>query len=438
MLRIKKKTFILLISYLAAAVLCLGGYAAAQTVVGGNYGSTARDGYRHAFDETQTAVADLDQALRKGAYASGAAMSSAVCTEIYGDCLAAQMTMSVLPFSTQELEQTSAFVNRTGDYACYLGRNSARNGGLTDEERGELSKLSAAASQLSAGLTKLRGDIEAGSVVMDDPENVIRARTEAYKNAATLSAALLKGESAFPEQDELSYDGQYSYQRAEDYTGDILTQSQAREKAAAFLGLDAGRLTAQTVSGGRRLGYYFSVALPEGDGSITVDGRTGLVRTFAYSRALPQGGTTEQAAAEAAEQFIEKNGFGGVTLIKCQKAAGMISCAFAPVSGGAKCYTDMIKISVAADNCGVCSFDAGDYIENHRDRQAPAGMVSESAARQALPGTLTVKESGLAVIASPGGSDVYCREFKCVGTDGGAVTVFVNALTGAQQEIELG
>ena len=110
MLKIKKKTFILVLSYLVAAVLALGGYALAQTTVGGAYGETSRDGYRHALDEAAAAVADLDGLLGKCAYATGSEMTETLCARVYGDCLAAQMTLSALPFSSRQAASSTSAV----------------------------------------------------------------------------------------------------------------------------------------------------------------------------------------------------------------------------------------------------------------------------------------------------------------------------------------
>lgn len=436
MMRIKKKTFVLLISYLSAAVLSLGGFALAESTVGGNYGVTARNGYRHAFDETSSAVADLSDALRKGAYATGPAMAEAVSSEAYGDCLAAQMTMAVLPFSTQELEQTAAFVNRVGDYACYLGRTAAEKGGFDDAERAELSKLAQTSSLLSSQLLQLQADIAAGEVLMDDPENTLRTGTQAYKNSATLSAALLKNESAFPEQDELQYDGKYSY-KSFGPEGDIITQGEARKAAAEFLGVDESRLKTGSVSSAEKVCYYFTLPVTDGEAAVLVDAGSGMVRSYTSSRVVVPGKVSVKEACAAAEKFIEDRGYGDVALTEADETGGCVACRFAPLAGDAKCYPDLIKISIATDNGGVQSFDASDYADNHKQRSVPENIVTESAARAAIPGSLKIESSGKAFIMSPGGRDVFCREFGCVGKNGDKVTVFVNALTGKQQEIEI-
>lgn len=436
MLKIKKKTFILLISYLSVAVLVLSGYAVAQNSVGGNYGNTARDGYLHAFDEVTTAIEDLDGTLKKTAYATGDEMTQTLCARAYGDCLAAEMTLSALPFSTQEMEQTAGFLGRVGDYAYYLCRTAPTNGGFSEDERQSLSKLSETASQLASQINKIQSDVAAENVIMDDPENTVRQKSDEYKNSTTLSSVFLQNEGAFPEQEELQYDGKYSYKVAKE-AGENCTQGEALKTAAAFLGLSEDRFTPGAVSSGDRLSYYFSVSVPDGEGTITVDGERGLVRSFTDSRIIPEGDVSTQAAAAAAEKFIEKHGFGNVVLTKAEKTDGVVRCEFVPTAAGAKYYPDLIKISIATDNGGVCAFDASDYIENHKNRTAPAGLRTDDACRKALLPNLTVKNSSLAVIQSAGGNDIFCREYKCENGNGEAVTIFVSALTGRQQDIVL-
>ena len=81
---IKKKTFILIITYLSAAAIAFGAYSAVLSVGSAGYRNTARYGYEHAFGEVVTAAEKLSDALHRGAYATGAEMSASVCADVYG------------------------------------------------------------------------------------------------------------------------------------------------------------------------------------------------------------------------------------------------------------------------------------------------------------------------------------------------------------------
>ena len=53
---IRKKTFILIITYLAAAIVALGAYTAVHFGMEGSYRRTAEYGYAHAFEEVVGSV----------------------------------------------------------------------------------------------------------------------------------------------------------------------------------------------------------------------------------------------------------------------------------------------------------------------------------------------------------------------------------------------
>ena len=162
---IRKKTFILIITYLAAAVVALGAYTAVHFGMEGSYRRTAEYGYAHAFEEVVGSVSALSDSLHRASYASGAELSGQLCADIYGSCLAAEMTMAVLPFSTQELEQTAAFIGIAGDYARGSLRTSAQSG-FDDAARRNFASLYKTVAELAQELSELRNEINDGDVLL--------------------------------------------------------------------------------------------------------------------------------------------------------------------------------------------------------------------------------------------------------------------------------
>ena len=65
---IRKKTFILIITYLAAAVVALGAYTAVHFDMEGSYRRTAEYGYAHAFEEVVGSVSALSDSLHRASY----------------------------------------------------------------------------------------------------------------------------------------------------------------------------------------------------------------------------------------------------------------------------------------------------------------------------------------------------------------------------------
>ena len=90
------------------------------------------------FAELTTAVAEMDAALQKSAYATSESLLAQLCTELFGRAMSAQMAIGELPYGNVELAQTASFVAKVGDYAAALSRSNASGGGTTEEEKESL------------------------------------------------------------------------------------------------------------------------------------------------------------------------------------------------------------------------------------------------------------------------------------------------------------
>ena len=155
------------VSFLLAAFAVLGGLAIQGHQKAAAYQRYLANSRRHAFAELSTGLNELDADLQKGIYATSPAMLTSLCTQIFGKAMSAQMALGELPYGSIELEQTAAFLAKTGDYAAALSRSAAVNGGCTEEEREGLRGLSAAASALSAQVAALQSDLWAGAATLE-------------------------------------------------------------------------------------------------------------------------------------------------------------------------------------------------------------------------------------------------------------------------------
>lgn len=100
--------------------------------------------YQHAFTELATAAGELDVALRKVTYATSPELFSALCAQAYSKALAAQSALGELPYGNVELEQTAAFLAKTGDYAMALARDAYGETACTEAHRETLRGLAGA------------------------------------------------------------------------------------------------------------------------------------------------------------------------------------------------------------------------------------------------------------------------------------------------------
>ena len=179
----RRRTIRLAFIYLAAAVMTLGVLAGTQYERAQRWQREAANRYQHAFDELVTAMGEMDAALEKSLYATTPGMVNAVCTEVFGKAMTAQMSLGALPFHGEELERTSGFISRVGDYAFSLARSAAGGSVYEPEQLEALRRLSDTAGVLSDNLEGLRTQLQEGTLRMGELDEASHALLLTEKEA---------------------------------------------------------------------------------------------------------------------------------------------------------------------------------------------------------------------------------------------------------------
>ena len=428
--------------YLSAAVLTLGVLAGTQYERAQRAERQAANQFQHAFDELVTAMGEMDAALQKSVYATSPRMVNAVCTEIFGKAMTAQMSLGALPFHSEELERTSGFISRVGDYAFSLSRAAAAGSGYTEENLAALRSLSDTAGVLSQNLKSLRAELQDGRLRMGELDAASDAllRTEA-ESLPALGDSMRLIEREFPEVPSLIYDGPFSEHltgmkpRALEGMAEADAES-ARSAAARFLGVPRARVYPTADCGGELPCYGFATDAP-GGGTVylAVTKQGAQVLSMLSSRPVAGGSVSDEDAVHAAQAFLRAAGYQSMEETYHMKQNGVLTANFAFRQGDVLCYSDLVKVSVALDSGKVCGFEAKGYLMAHCPRELPAPAVTPEDARAAVPASLEVLAAQLALVPSDGKYETLCYEFKCAAADGRHSIIYADAATGAQHKI---
>ena len=158
---------------------------------------------RSSFETTVRSVDAMGAALQKSLYATDGGLCGSLCGEISASASAAEASLSVLPFDTQELEQLSGFINRAGDYAYSLAPQAGEEG-FTQEQQQQLAEFAKQAGDFAALLRDLQTEVNNGLLTLDSREQ--RLQTVGREEEKLLSAALLDYRLGYDGED-LRYDG---------------------------------------------------------------------------------------------------------------------------------------------------------------------------------------------------------------------------------------
>jgi len=439
----KRKYTVFTISFLVLTSICLGVYASANHSRAERYHLAMTNNYQHAFDELVTAVGEMDSALQKSVYATTPELAAAVCTEVFGKAMTAQMSLGVLPFSTYELERTAGFISRVGDYAFALSRAAASGNGISDEQREGLKALADTASVLSANMKNLQTDMLDGVLTMDElykTESTLDA-AEKTEISETIGSSMRLIEQEFPELPSLIYDGPFSNHLSESEPkmlvgAESIDENAGREIAAGFLRIGHTRVYPAGRSEGELPCLIYGVERDNGDViSVAVTEKGGKVLSMLSSHRAGEPSLEMEQGLSRAGDFLRSRGYKDMEPTYHMLQGGVLTVNFAYTAGGVTHYPDLIKVAVAMDTGEVCGFEALGYISSHTERSLPEPAIGEEEAAGALPGELSVLRSSLALIPTASGEEKFCREFVCENGNEQKFIIYVNTQTGEQEKI---
>mgnify|MGYP005758816825 FL=1 len=439
----KKKIRVLTASFLAAVFVITAGFAVQGHVRAAQYRRLLDNGYLHAFAELTTASSELEVALTKMSHATSPALFASLCAQAYSKAQAAQAALGELPYGNVELEQTAAFLARAGDYAMALAQGNSAELVCSDEHRDTLYQLSQAAGELSLTLETIQAQLTAGAI---QPEDLAQAQDQLAADDGSGQvnggSAFQSVESDFPEVPTLIYDGPFS-QHLDGRTPRMLkglpqvTEEEARQAAASFLGLRPEVFTLTAQSEGNLPAYGFTAMVDGGQLYIQVTCQGGQILEVFSSRTAGETVLSRAEGCEKAAAFLAEKGYANMAPSYFMEQDGVLAINFAPVESGVYCYPDLVQVSVALDTGEIVGFEAAGYLTHHGSRDLPSPTVDAQTAQALVDDSLTVLSHQLALIPTGGDYEVLCHEFKCQAQDGTHVLIYVNALTGQQQHILL-
>ncbi len=435
----KKKTASIIIAFLSVALIITGLFAWKESADGMGHLRAGESYGSAAMGELASSLGSMDEAMRASCYATNAPLFSQLCAKAAANAAGAVSALSAMPYSTQELEKLSGYLNSAGDWALYLSREGAE-GRLPDEEtRKQLGQISDAVSDIAQSVMQLGTQYSDGALVLD---SYAACADDGETN--TVGCELRRIDSELDEFPELEYDGKYSASAlsvsAKSLEGaENVTESKAKAIAADFLGVPQSELESIGRAACDLPCWSFSYEGETGDfRMISVSEQGGQVLSVTGSRRVRAAELGMDEAREIAQDFLERAGVDVTEPVSETEDGGLAAFVFAGSADGVMYPADAVSVSIALDSGEVCAYDATEYILNHTERDLGEPAITAEQAAAALPGSLTALSSKLTAAVTEGGSERLCYVFACQAEDETPVTVYIDAKTGVQTKIETG
>jgi germination protein YpeB len=397
--------------------------------------------YLRSLESLSLSIDNIKTSLNKGMYSNSPQMLSEISGRLSTEASSAKLSLSQLPVTELNLENTNRFLSQVGNYSNSLAKRFNSGEELTTDDRTNLNALLTHAESLSNEIWSVGSMVSGGHLTFEQIVRNIHDLGDSESYPAHVSDGFANMEELFADYPELIYDGPFSDHLMSVspkmlYGATEISKENALERARAVTGSE--RLEFASDQGGRMPCWAFA----DGNTTVSITKNGGFYAYMLKYRQIGEKAISIDRAIELAETYLARVGFDNMVHTYYELNSGVIVINFAGSERTADAdevtvYTDLIKVGVALDDGEIMSLDARAFITAHHGRTHGSPSLSREEASDKLSGHLTVQNAKLAVIPSSGEHERLCWEFLCRSDNGSNVLVYINAESGVEEKILL-
>ena len=439
--RLKDRHMLSLVVGLIAIIVGLGIFTYKKQV---EYRQVSENEYNMAFYELVDYVDDVENYLAKSLISSTPQYEAENLSYVWREANLAQSYLARLPIESNELSNTSKFLNQVSDYSLTLSRKNIYNEPLTEQELNNLKELHNYSIELKNTLNQLSTDINDGKISWGE---LTKKGTNVFaKQVSNISKESFSNlEENFHEYAGLIYDGAFSEHltnpERKGLTGENIDENKAKQIATDFIG--ENRVKEINFNGESENGnipaYNFEIKIQNENDSkiwISISKKGGHVVFMNFNRQVDIENIKQEQANEIGKEFLNEKGFPNMRATYFTKEGGIVTVNYAYQDKDIVIYSDLIKVKIALDNGEILGLETTGYLNSHCDRKFPEIKVSKEKAREFLNKDLQIISEGLAMIPTEYQTELLCWEFKGK-VENRDFLVYINVETGKEEDVLL-
>lgn len=433
-----KRDKIRLITFVTAAIIALLIFGLTSYTKAIAYRTQLSYINERSLEDLADSIKSIDIDLKKGLYSNSDYQLAIIAENLKGECENAKVMLSLMPSYDLNLEKLNKFISQTGNYAVSIAKTSSQNELLSAEERQNLEKLQASSDEIYQSIQTLLANINE-----QDLSNISNARSiyESGDNDydSAVSDNLTDIEEGFDDYPTLIYDGPFSDHILNSNplllkNKQEISMKEATSRAAKYLSVNESDLTFSGEEQGNMPSYIFSL---NNSSTVTVSKAGGYLVYMLRTRSVGEEKIDTNDAVAIAKKAAADAGFGNTAESYYTVYDGVITVNLAHTENGIVYYTDLIKVSVSLDDGSIQMIDARGYVMNHHDRETPDARISVDDAAKKISPSLKIESSRLTVIPSDNREELSCFEFACKGKNNEDILVYINTVTGNEEQIQI-
>ncbi|MBR5272520.1 MAG: germination protein YpeB [Clostridia bacterium] len=431
---LKKRALIRLISYIVAITVVLLVFAISNHTKSERYRVQVEMGYQRALNELSEYISAIDTALSKGAYANTSSMLGQITSTLVKSTSGAKMSLSALPISDLELDNTYKFFSQLGDYSLYLNKKLASGQKLTQQEHESLVGFTTLLSGISQEVDFARQNISSAGYFTGNAENNLLKSNETLESFG-FSDSLKSAETSMEEFPTLIYDGPFSDHIMQLTAKALENKEEISQEQATELAIKYGFDNPQFV--GMENSTIEQYCFSDENAYMGISKKGGFLCYMIKSAEVTQESISPEDAIDYAVRYLQNLGINNMKESYYAKTEGQCTINFAYTENGITYYPDLIKVTVALDTGEIVGVDARGYLTNHHVRNGLLVTLTQEEAMKNVSHNLTVIDSKLCVIPSSGKNEFFCYEFHCTDVNSKEYLVYIDTQTGQEDNILL-
>ena len=402
------------------------------------YRQASENSYNLAFYEVVDYIQNVEVYLAKSLITNSPESSAESLANVWRESNLAMSYLAQLPINSNELENTSKFLNQVSEYSYSLYRKNLKEEELTKDDMNNLKNLHEYSVELENVLNQLSADINNGRISWGELE---KKGTVAFaKQVSNISQDSFSNmEQTFHEYSGLIYDGAFSEHitRVEKVglTGENIDEETAKNIALKLFETNAREITSLGKSEGDITSYNFNLTFEDDSiATVSISEKGGHVIYMERNRDVSAEVMSQEEADKKAKEYLKAKGFDNMKETYYLKQSGIVTINYAYVQDDVIMYPDLIKVKVALDNGEILGIETTGYLNSHTKRNIEEPKVTKEEAKQSLNKDLNIESEELAIIPTEWRTEVLCWEFEG-NIEGLDFIVYVNAETGKEEDI---
>ncbi len=416
---VKRKKLITGLSIATAvlAVTTLGfgiGYGVTENAKEG-YKRELENVYQNNFYDLLDSVNNLENKVAKIVNSTNSTYQRKTLLEASRNASEAEISVSYLPFSQSDIQETVKMINQISGYTSTLAEKLARGESLSEDEMTTLEKIQQNLQELKRQLNEFERRLNDGFSILDSSANL-----DSNSNEFSRTLSSLKNNDI--EYPTMIYDGPFSDSVVNSAVKGLKGTRVSKEEASQIAQThfkNIAKIEYEGETKGRFETYNYRITNADDEMLyLQVTQIGGHILTVSGAGQNGEDNIDKAKAKEIAIEFASENGVENAEVVWSDQIGNDFYLNIAPTQAGIILYPDLVKVKINLASGTVVGYDATPYFTNHTSRSLSKGSLSLTTANGKVPSYFEIVQTRLVLSPLDYNREVVCVEVEASRDDG--------------------